>query len=77
MPSNEKLEEKFEYFYRPYNYKANTQKYITYSGVGKRGERDPYMLLDELIHTEHFIDTFLKSMGKSARKVEPQIDMQK
>ena len=31
-PFDSHLEDKFEYFYRPYNYEANTKKYISYEG---------------------------------------------
>ena len=27
-----KVEEKFQYFYRPYNYAVNTEKYMTFEG---------------------------------------------
>ena len=76
VPSTGKLEDKFEYFYRPYSYVCNTQKYITYEGVGSKGERDPYELYEELLKTEHFIDTYLRSRGKNTRKTDKQFEMQ-
>ena len=33
VPCNEKLEDKFEFFYRPYNYTCNTAKFINYEAA--------------------------------------------
>ena len=44
VPSFGKPEDMFEFFYRPYSYEINTQKFITYDGEGRNGERDPIEL---------------------------------
>ena len=71
VPGSGKLEDKFEFFYRPYNYWCNTQKFISYQGEGRKGERDPYTLYNELLNSEHFIDTYLRSLSLKTRPKEP------
>ena len=48
IPNSESLEDKFEYFYRPYNYNINSTKYMIYAEEGYK-HPDPYRILDELI----------------------------
>lgn len=36
---NPKLSQKFEFFYGPYNYVANTQKFITYDDIEVEEQR--------------------------------------
>ena len=63
MPSNERAEDKFEFFYRPYNYICNLDKYISYDGYGAKGQTDPFKLYKELMEEEHYLDTYIKSVG--------------
>ena len=59
MPASDVLEDKFEYFYRPYNYTCNSKKYISYEGTGPKGEHNPFQLIDELENETHFLDEYL------------------
>ena len=57
-PYDSHLEDKFEYFYRPYNYEANTKKYISYESENDPpGRINPFRVYKELLHEEetHFI----------------------
>ena len=77
VPSTSKIEDKFEYFYRPYSYTCNTQKFISYNNgpAGLNTERNPYALYRELIYSENFIDEFLRSVG-ARNALSPQRQMQ-
>ena len=68
MPNSERLEDKFEYFYRPYNYLCNSQKYINFA---ENEKVDPFARYRELISEEHFIDIYLKSHNIQRSKSEP------
>ena len=67
VPTNHRLEDKFEYFYRPYNYTCNVAKYINYEGEGVRGENNPYKLYQEILRENHFIEEFLISCNSHKR----------
>ena len=58
MPDREKLEDKFEYFYRPYNYACNTAKFISYEFE----TANPFKAYADLLKEENFIDEYLKSL---------------
>ena len=78
-PYDSHLEDKFEYFYRPYNYEANTKKYISYEGENDPpGRINPFRVYEELLHEHetHFIEIYLRSLGKRSQS-EPQREMQK
>ena len=38
IPADEKLKEKFKYFYKSYNYNANTKCHMTYDGLDANTE---------------------------------------
>ena len=65
MPATDTLEDKFEYFYRPYNYTCNTEKYINYEGEFDKGRPDPFQLYAELLEESSgdFLDEYLASVG--------------
>ena len=78
VPASEALEDKFEYFYRPYNYTCNSKKYISYEGNGPKGEHNPFELLKELDNETHFIDEYLNSCGVHNRsQSHPQLEIQR
>ena len=56
VPNAERLEDKFEFFYRPYNYTCNAQKYIDF---GEELKADPFLRYTELIENVHFLDEYL------------------
>ena len=64
-------ENKFEYFYHPYNYLCNTAKFITYGDEVVPSARDPNFLYQELLNYRDFIDEFLASHGKTRRRIDP------
>ena len=70
------MEDKFEYFYRPYNYICNVEKFINYDGEAIKGDKDPFRLYEELLSEEPYIDEFLRSKGMARSQSEPQRLMQ-
>ena len=79
VPMTEALEDKFEYFYRPYTYRCNTEKFISYEGEGTKGQPNPFQLYEELIEEEKeaYLDLYLDSCGTTRNKSNPQREMQK
>ena len=78
-PYDSHLEDKFEYFYRPYNYEANTKKYISYESENDPpGRINPFRVYQEILQEEetNFIEIYLNSLGKRSQS-EPQREMQK
>ena len=77
VPNSESLEDKFEYFYRPYNYNINSTKFMIYADEGYK-HPDPYRILDELIEEdkEDFIPDYFKSLGINKSRSCPQREMQ-
>ena len=69
----EALEDKFEYFYRPYTYRCNTEKFISYEGEGVKGQPNPFQLFDELVkeEKEYFLDEYLVSCGATRSQSHP------
>ena len=77
VPDNERLEDKFEFFYRPYNYPSNTRKYISYDEYGTgRLDSCPFKRYQEWLLENHFLDEYKQSMGLGRSRSEPQREMQ-
>lgn len=72
VPTSQILEDKFEYFYRPYNYICNVEKFINYDGEAIKGDSDPFKLYEEILSEEPYIDEFLRSKGMARSQSEPQ-----
>jgi hypothetical protein len=62
VPNHNKLEDKFEYFYRPYNYACNTSKFISYEFA----LANPFKAYVDLANEESFIEEYFKSLGMSS-----------
>ena len=59
VPCHDRLEDKFEYFYKALDYTCNTSKFISYEATLE----NPFLAYVELLKEEHFIETYLKSLG--------------
>ena len=64
VPSQIRLEDKFEYFYRAFNYTCSTKKFISYDAATE----NPFVAYVELLKEQDFKDEYLKSLGLNLQK---------
>ena len=67
VPTNKQMEDRYEFYYRPYNYACNINKYLTFDHVTE----NPFKAFAELEKEETEIEKFLRSKGKQRSGSEP------